>query len=143
MAEAIFNTVGAPLFEGFSAGSCPTGKVNPLALEQISRLSLPEDRVLRSKSWDEFTKPDAPQLDLVLTVCDNAASEVCPTFAGDYEHVHWGLPDPAGSSDNIQQEREAFARCFETINSRVQALVGTLSVTNSRESICDAMRKLS
>lgn len=142
MAEAILNTVGAPLFQAFSAGSRPTGKVNPLALEQIHRLSLPEDMRIRSKSWKEFSGPNAVELDVVLTVCDNAAAEVCPAFAGDYEHIHWGFPDPAGSSNDIHQEREAFARCFETLKSRVEALVGTLSATNSRASICDAMRRM-
>ncbi|WP_461480660.1 arsenate reductase ArsC [Porticoccus sp.] len=142
MAEAILNTVGAPLFQAFSAGSRPTGKVNPLALEQIGQLNLPADMVICSKSWEEFSGPNAAALDLVLTVCDNAAAEVCPAFTGDYEHIHWGFPDPADSSDDIHQEREAFARCFEAIKSRVEALVGTLSASNSRASIYDAMRQM-
>lgn len=142
MAEAILNTVGASLFQAFSAGSYPTGKVNPLAIEQISQLSLPEDMIIRSKSWDEFSGPGAAALDLVLTVCDRAAAEACPAFAGDYEHIHWGFPDPAGSSADIDQERAAFARCFETIRSRVEALVGAAPETRSRAAICDAMRKL-
>lgn len=142
MAEAVFNSVGAPLFRAFSAGSGPTGRVNPLALEQISLLSLSEESVIRSKSWDEFTVRGAPELDLVLTVCDNAASEACPAFAGNYEHVHWGLPDPAGSSQDVELERAAFAHCFQEIHSRVEALVSTLSLTNSRDTIVEAMRKL-
>ncbi|PIQ39626.1 MAG: phosphotyrosine protein phosphatase [Thalassolituus sp. CG17_big_fil_post_rev_8_21_14_2_50_53_8] len=123
MAEAIFNSVGAPLFQAFSAGSCPTGRVNPLALEQISRLDLTEDSVIRSKSWDEFTMPGAPEFDLVLTVCDNAAAEACPAFSGDYQHVHWSFPDPAGSSDDVELEREAFAHCFNEIKKRVASIV--------------------
>ena len=142
MAEAILNTVGSSLFQAFSAGSRPTGKVNPLALEQINRLSLTEGPVIRSKSWDEFTLPDAPELDLVLTVCDNAASEACPTFAGRYEHVHWGLPDPAGASSDITIERSAFSRCFQTLHSRVEDLISSLSLSNSRDTIIEAMRKL-
>lgn len=142
MAEAIFNSVGAPLFRAFSAGSRPTGRVNPLALEQISRLSFSEESVIRSKSWDEFTKPGSPEFDLVLTVCDNAASEACPAFSGDYQHVHWSFPDPAGSSDDVELERKAFARCFETMKARVQTLVDTFSSSNARQSIIDAMRKL-
>ncbi len=157
MAEAIFNSVGAPLFQAFSAGSRLTGKVNPLALEQIGRLtmvgkrvvekrvveeSVAEDSVIRSKSWDEFTKPGAPEFDLVLTVCDNAAAETCPTFAGDYTHIHWGLPDPAGVSPNNDIERAAFNQCFNVLYSRVEALVSTLSLSSSRESIYKAMRKL-
>lgn len=142
MAEAIFNSEGAPLFQAFSAGSRPTGRVNPLALEQVSRLELTDDSFIRSKSWDEFTRPGAPEFDLVLTVCDNAAAEVCPAFSGDYQHVHWSFPDPAGSSDDVELEREAFARCFETMKARVQELVNTLSSRNARQSIIDAMRKL-
>mgnify|MGYP000412759913 CR=1 FL=1 len=142
MAEAIFNSVGAPLFQAFSAGSCPTGRVNPLALEQISQLNFSEGTVIHSKSWNEFTRPDAPGFDLVLTVCDNAAAETCPAFSGDYQHVHWSFPDPAGSSDDVELEREAFARCFETMKARVQALVDTLSSCNERASIIDAVRKL-
>lgn len=142
MAEAIFNSVGAPLFQAYSAGSRPTGRVNPLALEQISRLDLIEDSVIRSKSWDEFTKPGAPEFDLVLTVCDNAAAEACPAFSGDYQHVHWSFPDPAGSSDDVELEREAFARCFETMKARVQSLVDTLSSSSGSQSIIDAVRKL-
>jgi arsenate reductase len=142
MAEAIFNSVGAPLFRAFSAGSRPTGRVNPLALEQISRLSFSEESVIRSKSWDEFTRPGAPAFDLVLAVCDNAAAEACPAFSGDYQHVHWSFPDPAGSSDDVELEREAFARCFETMKARVQMLVDTFSSSNARQSIIDAMRKL-
>lgn len=142
MAETILNSVGSSLFQAFSAGSRPTGKVNPLALEQISQLSLTGGSVIRSKSWDEFTLPGAPELDLVLTVCDNAASEACPTFAGSYEQVHWGLPDPAGASSDVEIERAAFARCFQTLHTRVEALVSTLSLTNSRDTIIEAMRKL-
>lgn len=142
MAEAIFNTVGAPLFQANSAGSRPTGKVNPLAMEQINQLSLPADMIVRSKSWEEFSGLDATPLDLVLTVCDNAAAEVCPAFPGGYEHIHWGLPDPAGSSDDIDVERKAFAHCFETIKSRVEALVSAFSLSNSPASICNAMKQL-
>lgn len=147
MAEAILNSVGASMFQAFSAGSRPTGKVNPLALEQISRLSLVEKKategsVIRSKSWDEFTLPGAPELDLVLTVCDNAASEACPAFVGNYEQVHWGLPDPAGASSDTEFERAAFAHCFQTLHARVEALVSTLSLTNSRDTIIETMRKL-
>lgn len=143
MAEAILNTVGADLFQAYSAGSRPAGKVNPLALEQISQLELPKDMDVFSKSWEVFTGPNAPELDLVLSVCDNAAAEVCPVFPGHYEHVHWSYPDPAGSSNNPEEERAAFAHCFASIKSRVEALVSLFSPNNTRESLIKSMRVLS
>jgi len=142
MAEAILNTIGSPLFRAYSAGSHPAGKVNPLALEQISQLDLPLNMEIRSKSWQEFVGNNAPKLDLVLTVCDNAASEPCPIFPGDYARIHWGFSDPAGSSADIHQEREAFTQCFDAIKSRVEALVSMWSSANSEKSICNAMRSL-
>ena len=141
MAEAIFNTVGAGTFQAYSAGSCPTGIVNPMALKQIRQLDLPADMRVRSKSWDEFCGPDAPELDLLLTVCDNAAAETCPSFSGDYQHIHWGFPDPAGSSDNLDEERDAFARCFSEIKLRVEGLVSRISATDTKGSICRAIEK--
>ena len=143
MAEAILNTNGANLFQAYSAGSRPTGKVNPMALEQISQLSLPEEMEIRSKNWQEFSQSEAPKLDVVLTVCDNAAAETCPTFAGDYEHIHWGYPDPAGCSDNPDEERQAFLVCFNNIKSRVDSLVASQSSVGTKISICKAMRELS
>jgi arsenate reductase len=143
MAEAILNTNGGNLFQAYSAGSRPTGKVNPMALEQISQLSLPEEMEIRSKNWQEFSQSEAPKLDIVLTVCDNAAAETCPTFAGDYEHIHWGYPDPAGSSDNPDEERQAFLVCFNNIKSRVDSLVVSQSSVGTKSSICKAMRELS
>ena len=128
------------IFQAYSAGSRPTGIVNPMALEQISELDLPADMRVRSKSWEEFCGPDVPELDLLLTVCDNAAGETCPAFAGDYQHIHWGFPDPAGSSDNPEQERAAFASCCAEIKSRVERLVLGLSATDTKDSICRAIK---
>tara|TARA_R110002111_G_scaffold143696_2_gene209801 strand:- start:2067 stop:2618 length:552 start_codon:yes stop_codon:yes gene_type:complete len=145
MAEAIFNTLAADLFQAYSAGSHPTGKVHPMALEQIGQLALPENMIVRSKSWQEFTNRNAPEFDLVLTVCDNAAAETCPTFAGQYEYVHWSFPDPAGSSNNVEEERAAFTRCFNNIKARVETLVANLSTNscNNRATIANVMRELS
>lgn len=142
MAEAVLNTIGAPLFQAYSAGSNPTGKVNPLALEQIDQLNLTTPSTIRSKNWHEFSLPDAVELDLILTVCSNAAAETCPNFAGNATRIHWGFPDPAGCSPDIQQEREAFAQCFNTLKSRVHTLVDSLSIMDSRETVASAMRKL-
>jgi arsenate reductase len=97
MAEAIMNYKGAPNFTAFSAGSHPSGVVRPQALAQISAAGLPTD-ALRSKSWDEFAVPDAPRLDFVFTVCDNAAQETCPHWPGQPVTAHWGVPDPAAAT---------------------------------------------
>src|ERR1700730_5890887 len=101
MAEAIMNHKGRPNFNAYSAGSYPFGKVRPEALRQLERAHLSTNG-LRSKNWDEFAKPDAPKLDFVFTVCDNAAKEVCPLWPGQPMTAHWGVPDPAvvqGASD--------------------------------------------
>lgn len=124
MVESLFASLGGQYFEVESAGSCPTGKVNPFALEQIRHLSL--NHPPRSKSWDEFSKADSPPLDIVMTVCGNAACEICPTFPGGPRHVHWGVPDPAavtGSDDDI---RRAFRECFQRFQEKVLALIHRL-----------------
>lgn len=112
MAEAILNRKGRPNFRAFSAGSMPTGKVRPEALKQLELAGMPMDGA-RSKSWDEFARPDAPKMDFVFTVCDNAAKEVCPIWPGQPMTAHWGVPDPAsvaGSPEEIQRTfRDAYA----------------------------------
>jgi arsenate reductase len=94
MGEALFNTMGAGRFKAYSAGSHPSGKVNPFAIEQVRALGYPVEN-LRSKSWDEFAQPGAPEMDFVVTVCDNAAGEMCPLWPGQPVTAHWGFPDPA------------------------------------------------
>src|SRR5215468_6469245 len=94
MAEAILNHKGKPRFTAYSAGSHPTGKVRAEALKRLEDAHIRTEG-LRSKSWDEFAKPDAPRLDFVFTVCDNAANEVCPIWPGRQISAHWGIPDPA------------------------------------------------
>ena len=112
MAEAIMNRKGKPIFSAYSAGSHPTGRVRPEALQQIETARMTTEG-LRSKSWEEFSEPGAPQLHFVFTVCDNAAKEVCPVWPGQPMTAHWGIPDPAavqGTSEEIDRAyREAFA----------------------------------
>ncbi len=116
MAEGILNHIGKGRFQAFSAGSMPTGEVNPYALKQLAK----EGIVLknpRSKSWEEFAKPDAPQLDFVITVCDNAAGEICPIWAGQPITAHWGVFDPAAVPE--EQKNIAFAQAFVVLHRRI------------------------
>lgn len=119
MGEALFNTLGAGRFKAYSAGSHPTGKVNPFAVEQIRVLGYPIEN-LRSKSWDEFAHPDSPALDFVVTVCDKAAGEVCPYWPGQPITAHWGFSDPAAVEGTDEEKRAAFTRTFHQIRNRVQ-----------------------
>ena len=120
MAEALFNTptIGNGRFKAFSAGSFPNGKVNPFAIELIQPIGYPIEN-LRSKSWDEFSSPDAPIMDFVITVCDNAANEVCPIWPGSPLTAHWGFEDPAAANGSDEEKRGAFKKIFHQIRSRV------------------------
>ena len=118
LAEAILNRRGKPNFQAFSAGSHPTGRVNPLALNQLEVAGLPVAG-LRSKSWDEFAKPGAPQMNFVFTVCDNAAAEVCPVWPGQPVTAHWGVPDPAAAVGTAEQVERAFRDAFMTLDRRI------------------------
>jgi arsenate reductase len=111
MAEAILNSKGKPSFNAYSAGSHPTGAVRPEALRQLERAHL-STRGLRSKSWDEFAGEGAPQLDFILTVCDNAAKEVCPVWPGRPVTAHWGISDPAAVRGTEEQVEEAYREAF-------------------------------
>lgn len=118
MAEAILNHKGKPNFTAYSAGSHPTGRVNPLAIEQLESARIATDS-LRSKSWDEFAQPGAPHMDFVFTVCDNAAREVCPVWPGQPMTAHWGVPDPAAVAGTRQQVERAFRDAFMALDRRI------------------------
>src|SRR5229473_6285991 len=118
MAEAILNFKGKPRFTAYSAGSHPSGAVRPQALERLEAARIPT-RDLRSKSWDEFAEPSAPQLDFVFTVCDNAAREVCPIWPGQPITAHWGVPDPAAVAGSPAQIARAFLDAFVILDLRI------------------------
>lgn len=125
LAEAILNRIGRGRFKAFSAGSMPTGKVNPHALDLLEKLGHPTAG-LRSKPWDEFsraTHPDAPDLDFVFTVCDNAAGEVCPVWPGQPMTAHWGLPDPAALEGTPAEIGLAFADTYRMLQNRIQLFI--------------------
>lgn len=122
LAEVILNHVGKGRFRAFSAGSHPTGVVNPHAIEQLRRAGL-DTAGLRSKSWNEFATPDSPPLDFVFTVCDNAAGEVCPVWPGQPMTAHWGVEDPAAvEGDDAAKQRGAF-KAFTLLNRRIALFV--------------------
>lgn len=120
--EATLNHFGQGRFEALSAGSQPMGEVNPNALAELRRLGVGCDG-LRSKSWDEYTGPTAPAIDLVITVCDNAAAESCPVFFGDFIKAHWGLPDPVAVTGDEATISNAFRRTQAVVLQRIEALV--------------------
>jgi arsenate reductase (thioredoxin) len=118
LAEAILNQKGRPNFTAYSAGSHPTGRVNPYAIKQLEMAKLPVSD-LRSKNWDEFAKPDAPKMDFVFTVCDSAANEICPVWPGQPITAHWGVPDPAAEAGSTEQIERAFRDAFVTLHRRI------------------------
>jgi arsenate reductase len=118
LAECILNREGKGRFRAYSAGSHPKGQVHPFAIELLKKLNHPTAG-LRSKSWDEFAAPDAPQLDFVFTVCDNAANEVCPIWPGQPMTAHWGLPDPAAAEGTEAEKHFAFADAYRMLLNRI------------------------
>ena len=122
LAEAYLNSAARGKFTAYSAGSHPTGKVNPFALELLEKNRLPTSG-LRSKNWDEFAGSEAPQLDFVFTVCDNAAGEVCPVWPGQPITAHWGVADPAAVSGPDAERRKAVLRAFTELSVRINLLL--------------------
>ena len=118
LAEAILNREGKGKFVAYSAGSQPKGSVHPFAIELLKKLNHPTEH-LRSKSWDEFAGRGAPEMDFVFTVCDNAASEVCPVWPGQPMTAHWGVPDPAAAEGFEAERRLAFADAYRQLSNRI------------------------
>jgi len=122
LGEVLLNQLGAGRFRGFSAGSRPKGAVHPLAIDVLNRNGLPTGG-LRSKSWDEFASADAPVMDFVFTVCDNAAGEACPIWPGQPMTAHWGIEDPAAIDGPDFEKRAAFNNAFRFMRNRIAAFV--------------------
>ena len=119
LAEVFLNAEGKGRFRAFSAGSFPKGAVSPFALTLLGQLGYPTDG-LRSKSWDEFAKPGAPQMDFVFTVCDQAAGEVCPIWPGQPVSAHWGIPDPAAVEGSDAEKMQAFREALRLLGNRIR-----------------------
>ncbi len=122
MAEGIVNVLGKGRFTAYSAGSQPTGHVNPFAIEKLAGIGYDTGN-LRSKNWDEFAVPGSPEMDFIITVCDNAAGEVCPFWPGQPATAHWGFADPAAVEGSDDDKREAFNLIFQQIRNRVMAFL--------------------
>jgi arsenate reductase len=122
MAEAILNREGKGRFRAFSAGSHPKGEVNPYTLRLLERLNY-DTRGARSKSWDEFAREGAPDMDFVFTVCDDAAGEVCPVWPGQPMTAHWGVPDPASVTGSDAEKAAAFADTYRMLSTRISVFV--------------------
>ncbi|MES2206194.1 MAG: arsenate reductase ArsC [Pseudomonadota bacterium] len=141
MAEAIINKLGVGRFRAYSAGSHPTGKVNPFALEKIQSIGYSTENV-RSKSWDEFAQPEAPKMDFIITVCDNAAGETCPIWLGHPISAHWGFEDPAAVEGRDEEKRKAFDTIFHQIHHRVRLFLNLPLGTLDQNAIKHEMNKI-
>ena len=122
LAEGLLDHLGAPRFKAHSAGSHPTGVVNPFALATLKALHVPTDGY-RSKNWSEFAQPGAPTLDFVVTVCDNAAGEMCPVWPGQPMTAHWGVPDPAAVQGSDDDKARAFMATAVTLKRRIELML--------------------
>lgn len=121
LGEVVASTLTGGRFVGYSAGSTPGGKVNPFAIEIAQNMGYPLEK-LRSKSWDEYALPDAPRMDFIVTVCDNAAGEVCPIWVGQPVTAHWGFPDPSQAPGDDDAKRHAFQEVMLGLKKRIQLL---------------------
>jgi arsenate reductase len=122
MAEAILNKFGEGKFRAFSAGSHPKSAPNPLALDKVEQLGFARES-FKSKSWDDFALPDAPHMDIIITVCDDAAGEVCPVWLGHPATAHWGFADPSATEGDDATKRAAFDATFHAIKRRIDLLM--------------------
>ena len=141
LAESLLNQLGKGRFRAYSAGSHPAGRVNPFALELLEKNHFPTGE-LRSKPWDEFEQPDAPQLDFVITVCDKAAGEICPVWPGQPMSAHWGIPDPVAVEGSDEVKRHAFVDVMNQLQRRVCMLVSLPFEKLDRMKLQQAVREI-
>lgn len=141
LAEAYLNHRGQGRFRAYSAGSHPTGEVNPMVLELLKRCGLPASG-LRSKSWDEFAEPGAPQLDFVFTVCDRAAGELCPVWPGQPVTAHWGVPDPAAVQGDDRQKMRAVEEALRILERRIDLFMCLPISSLDRMSLRERVREI-
>jgi arsenate reductase (thioredoxin) len=134
MAEGIMNFKGRPQFTAYSAGSHPTGTMRPEALSELQAAEIPTTG-LRSKGWEEFLRPDAPRMDFVITVCDNAANEVCPVWPGHPMTAHWGIPDPAAITGKKEEIQKAFRDAFFLLDRRIDLFLSLPHSSLDRRSL--------
>ena len=141
LAEVLLNVRGQGRFRAYSAGSQPKGEVHPLTLETLRRAHLPTEG-LRSKSWNEFSGPDAPEMDFVFTVCGNAANEPCPFWPGHPATAHWGVEDPAGVEGSPEEKLRAFQQALLTLDTRVKLLVALPLASLDRMALREKLREI-
>ena len=141
IAEGLMNELGQGRFKAFSAGSQPKGTVHPLALETLAKHRIPTEG-FRSKSWEEFARPDAPEMHFVFTVCDQAAGEVCPVWPGQPMTAHWGMPDPAAVEGDEAVRERAFRDTLLTTKRRIQLLLSLPLASLDRMAIQKEVRNI-
>ena len=141
LGEALFNHLGKERIRAFSAGSQPSGKVNPLALETLERHGVPVPAEIRSKSWDEFSTPDAPELDYIFTVCASAAGEACPIWPGHPTTAHWAIDDPA-HVEPMAARRVAFETAYLALETRIKAFLALDLKAMPRAEVVAAARRI-
>ncbi len=139
LGEALLNHLGLGRVRAFSAGSQPSGKVNPVALETLEKHGVPLPREVRSKSWDEFAVPGAPQIDYIFTVCASAAGETCPIWPGHPTTAHWDIPDPA-HVEPIEARRDAFEVAYQALEKRIKAFLALDLESMSAKDVATAAR---
>src|SRR5690606_5241031 len=139
LAESLLNKLGEGRFRAYSAGSFPKGQVHPMALEILSSMGFPSEG-LRSKSWEEFAKPGAPEIDFIFTVCDNAAGETCPVWPGRPMTAHWGIEDPAAADEGHQ--REAFLRALHYLRNRISLFLALPHESHDRMALAGKLREI-
>ncbi len=141
IAECVLNHIANNRFRGFSAGSLPSGKVNPLVLEFLQKQGISTDGA-RSKSWDEFAAPNGPKLDFVITVCDSAAAEACPVWPGQPVTANWGVKDPARFMEDADKARKVINDVFHILNRRIQLFVNLPASSLDRPALTKAVRDI-